>query len=77
MNDNKTETRTYQVKDRITALVGSLVIVHEAPPPEGFMAGNGTRIFMDGKEIKNVRSIDLHLAIDEAVSVKIDHLVTA
>lgn len=36
----------------------------------------GTRVFLDGQEVKECRGIDLHIAVDDPVTAKVDILAT-
>jgi len=54
--------------------VGNLRIVNPGYPEKPF-AGWGTKVYLDGKEI-GVSSLDLHIAVDDVVTAKIEMPVT-
>ena len=40
------------------------------------MAGYGTRVFVDGVELQDVRSATLHIGLDEVVTLRVEMLVS-
>jgi len=55
-----------------TVQVGTLSVVHTDMGPKN---GYGSRIYLDGKEMLNVKSVGLNISVDEVVSATIEVLV--
>lgn len=52
------------------------IIAPETPDPRAPFSGWGTRLLMDGREVPEVVSIDLHIGLDDAVRVTTEVLAT-
>ncbi len=56
--------------DSLSVLFGNLEIVSTPRPPGRFQAGSQVSVKLNGKPLA-VRSLDLHIAVDDVVSANI------